>query len=348
MDSPNSQFGAEVEYRALDQGTPAWAVKPGPDAVPEIPLIPGAAVNSEDFEGTLWQQLNLVSSTGWFVTSADAHGGTKSLESANVGGDVTSSLVINDFSFSPQLSFWIKADMVVSADDKFEVLFDGVPVYTLEAPLPAWTRIALETNFAFNIEFKFFQDFPFTSPFVRLDDIVFGDIDTPGVPGAPAHPLVYAPLKLTDDGERLKVEPFLEDDLAAVNANLDSLEVKLDAANASLDAIEAALTATIKFARLRVTSIGDTTIVPAVPGKKIRVLGYMLTTQTANSAVDLFFKSGPATDLASVRDIDGQYPVVYAGSLAAPAFETATGQPLVIGMTANKSVDGHLTYVEVN
>lgn len=103
----------------------------------------------------------------------------------------------------------------------------------------------------------------------------------------------------------------------------------------------------VKFARLRATAIGDTIIVPAVAGAKIRVLGYTVTTQTSGAAVDLFFKSGASTDLASIRDIDGLFPVSYAGGQGAPAFETAAGAALVVGLTAAKQIDGHLSYVEV-
>lgn len=105
----------------------------------------------------------------------------------------------------------------------------------------------------------------------------------------------------------------------------------------------------VKFARLRATAAGDTTIVPGVPGAQIRVLGYGLTAATAllGATVDLFFKSGSSTDLGGIRALSGTYPVSYGGGLEAPAFQTAVGQAFVVGLTAARSVDGHLNYVEV-
>lgn len=104
---------------------------------------------------------------------------------------------------------------------------------------------------------------------------------------------------------------------------------------------------TPKFLHLSVVLLGSTTIVAAVPGKKIRVLGYMVTTQTANAAVTVQFRSGLLTPLAEITDIDGNLFAGYAGTLDAPAFETAVGEALVVNLSTVKIVTGHLTYVEV-
>lgn len=210
LDASNSQFGAEVEYKVLDRGTPAWAVKPGPDAVDPIPLVPGSTVFSEDFEGPLWTQVFFVSGD-WAVTNVDSHSPTNSFQSRTYDGSGTpfiSEFTINDFSFSPQLSFWYRMRGVGGgpSNDRFQVLFDNVVVFEVVGTgiTTPWTRVAIPTNFAFNITFRWRQESIITTPFVRVDDIVFGSLDTPGVPGAPAHPLIYTPLYL-DDNDNLRV-----------------------------------------------------------------------------------------------------------------------------------------------
>lgn len=210
MDSPNFQFETKTEYKDRDKGTGAWAIKPGPEAIPPIPFVPGDPVFTEDFEGVPWSDLFLVSVDGWSVQTIDAHSPTHSFETDHLGAYVYS-FVFNDFSFSPQLSFWFKADMVPSASDVFEVLFDGVPVFTVTTPVTDWTYVALSKGFTFNIEFRFTQNFPIVTNgvFVRVDDIVVGELDTPGVPGSPAHPFVYAPLVLCED-DRLLVSPAIQ------------------------------------------------------------------------------------------------------------------------------------------
>lgn len=136
-------------------------------------------------------------------------------------------------------------------------------------------------------------------------------------------------------------------DLDNVNAELDAHTAALAAVNSSLDAIEAILTQTPKFARLNLSASGDTTVVAAVPSKKIRVLNYFVTTQTANAAVTVAFKSGSSTILGEIREIDGLYPAAMPGNLLGPLFETAAGEALVVNLSAAKVVSGHLTYVEV-
>lgn len=103
-----------------------------------------------------------------------------------------------------------------------------------------------------------------------------------------------------------------------------------------------------KFALISANVAGNTEVVAAVPGKKIRVLGYLVSTQTANSAVNIQFRDGATTVLAEFLDLDGQVAPSYAGSVVAPAFETSAGNPLNIHLQANKLVRGHLTYVEVD
>jgi hypothetical protein len=100
---------------------------------------------------------------------------------------------------------------------------------------------------------------------------------------------------------------------------------------------------TVKFASVNATSDGDNEIVAAVSGKKIRVLGYCL---TSNAAGTVALKSGASTTLARIRigaDGDG---AAYAGSAETPAFETAAGEALNLNNPASVDTFGHLCYME--
>lgn len=95
---------------------------------------------------------------------------------------------------------------------------------------------------------------------------------------------------------------------------------------------------TPKFAVISASASGDTPIVAAVTGKKIRVLSYMV---SKSDAVNMKFRSG-------TTDITG---LLYNG--AAPSFspvghfETAAGAALNINLSGAVAVGGHLVYVEV-
>lgn len=236
LDASNSQFGADVEHKTLDRGTPAWAVKPGPAAVPAIPLVPGSTVFSEDFEGPLWTQIFLVS-TEWATTTLDSHSPITSYRgNAKSGVGLATSFTINDFSFSPQLSFWYKFITPFNSGATFEVLFDGTPVFSVtNNPVSVWTRVAIPTNFAFNITFRFVNSSILNNNrFALVDDIVFGSLDTPAVPGAPAHPLIYTPLHLDSDNN-LKVTVI--DGTVAVTGTVETrqLTCETDSVTACID-----------------------------------------------------------------------------------------------------------------
>lgn len=104
---------------------------------------------------------------------------------------------------------------------------------------------------------------------------------------------------------------------------------------------------TPKYARISLTALGDTTLVAAVPGKKIRLVGYSLTSQLANAAVTFRFKSGAVTILGGHLELDGIFPITYTGNSFEGVLETAVGEALVANLSAAKAVEGHLTYVEV-
>lgn len=207
MDIHNSQFGSEVEYDSLDLGTPAWAVKPGPGAIAPIPFIPGTPIASEDFEGTLWTEIPF-GFGDWEVTSTTSHLGTKCFRGKTGIANTTSTFAIFDFFGSQQVSFWYKTPGFVTGfvNDKFEVFVDGVLAFTNLNVVNDWTYVSIPLSFAFEIDFVFTKNFPIVddTDTVFLDDLILGDLDTPGVPGSPAHPLVYTPLYL-DSNNNLMV-----------------------------------------------------------------------------------------------------------------------------------------------
>lgn len=101
---------------------------------------------------------------------------------------------------------------------------------------------------------------------------------------------------------------------------------------------------TLKSASINAAADGDNTLVAAVEGKKIRVIGYVL---IGNAAGTFLWKSGAGTEKGRLRISADGAGAAYAGGLAAPAFETASGEALVGNNSAGLDVTGHLLYVEV-
>ena len=100
--------------------------------------------------------------------------------------------------------------------------------------------------------------------------------------------------------------------------------------------------ATIKFAVVNLSATGD--LVTAVSGKKIRVLGYVL---SGNGTVSANFESD-TTDISGLLKLAANTTVSYAGGWDAPAFETASGEKLALTLSGSVDVDGHVTYVLVD
>lgn len=122
-------------------------------------------------------------------------------------------------------------------------------------------------------------------------------------------------------------------------ATTDAITAKL-----ATDSIQNGLTAlTPKFASIDVATLGDNTIVAAVPSKKIRVLAYAL---VCGAATTVIWKS------ATAGAISGDMQFAANGGIAAPFspighFETTAGEALVLNLSAANAVSGHLVYVEV-
>lgn len=100
--------------------------------------------------------------------------------------------------------------------------------------------------------------------------------------------------------------------------------------------------ATPKFASIAATASGQTTIVAAVAGKKIRTKQY---TYIVGGAVDVKFQSA-STDLTGAQEHSAK------GEGAAPEhedglFETVAGEALNINLSGAVNVSGSLQYEEV-
>lgn len=104
---------------------------------------------------------------------------------------------------------------------------------------------------------------------------------------------------------------------------------------------------TPKFAIINVTAAGDATIVSAVTDKKIRVLSYVVTGDTAGT----FRWESPAGTpisglmLMTVSTVGSGYVEGSFNPLG--HFEGASGSALTVEMATATDLQGHLTYVEV-
>ena len=94
---------------------------------------------------------------------------------------------------------------------------------------------------------------------------------------------------------------------------------------------------TVKYASISTSASGDTTVVAAVTGKRIKVIDYVL---TRASTVNMKWRSGTTdiTGLLYSSPIPGFNPVGH--------FRTAVGELLAINLSAAVGVGGHITYVE--
>jgi hypothetical protein len=99
---------------------------------------------------------------------------------------------------------------------------------------------------------------------------------------------------------------------------------------------------TVQYASISATTSGDTQIVPAVSGKRIRVIAYAV---ISNLTVSIKFRSGTTDITGSMRVVEGGgIAHAYDGGL----FETAVGQALNINLSANATVGGYVVYREVS
>ena len=162
----------------------------------------------------------------------------------------------------------------------------------------------------------------------------------------------------------------LEVDLAAaqhgdLNVSLDSEAVVLGAGTAEVgklaagvasvgsvvqsgthlhDNLSGAAQVEVKFASVDVASSGDNSIVALVAGKEIRVISYVLV--ASGGANTLFWNSSVGGALS------GGMGLADTGGISAQSqtglFETVAGEALELNLSAATSVDGHISYIEVD
>lgn len=101
----------------------------------------------------------------------------------------------------------------------------------------------------------------------------------------------------------------------------------------------------VKYAAVAAESDGDNTVVAAVSGKKLRVLGYALTVDVTGKITVQDNTSTPVV-LATLHVVAGT-PATYSGGGDCPAFETAEGKGLEISNPAGTNTYGHIAYQEV-
>lgn len=87
---------------------------------------------------------------------------------------------------------------------------------------------------------------------------------------------------------------------------------------------------------------GDTTLLAAVTGKRLMVLSYIL---DAGGAVSVKFKGGST-------DLTGAMPLAANGTLTGSKsdvghFATAAGEALILNLSTNVQVSGHVTVLEI-
>ena len=99
---------------------------------------------------------------------------------------------------------------------------------------------------------------------------------------------------------------------------------------------------TVQYVTISATNSGNTQIVGAVSGKRIRVIAFAV---VADATVYIKFRSG-------TTDITGSMLLVQGGGIAhaydGGLFQTAVNQPLNINLSADATVGGYVVYREVN
>ena len=93
---------------------------------------------------------------------------------------------------------------------------------------------------------------------------------------------------------------------------------------------------------INASTAGDTLVVPAVSGKRIRVLAYVL---VSSGMVTVRWRSGSGS---GTMDLTGGMQLVTGGGVAAEywggLFETGVGEGLWLNLSSSVSVGGHITY----
>ena len=174
-----------------------------------------------------------------------------------------------------------------------------------------------------------------------------GDVDVLTLPSLPAGTNTIGNVKITDGTDTALVDSSgnlmvnLGVKLAATTDNIT--------AYSATDAIYNGNTAlTPKFAAIAAATSGDNTLVSAVSGKKIRVLAL---SAVVSAATNIYFTSGAAGTVifgGSTNKINlAANSGLVLGFNPVGWFETASGQALVVNLSAGNSFSGGLVYIEV-
>jgi len=98
---------------------------------------------------------------------------------------------------------------------------------------------------------------------------------------------------------------------------------------------------TVLYAPINATNSGNTQVVGAISGKRIRVIAFAV---IASATVNIKFQSGTSDITGSMRVVEGGgIAHAYDGGL----FQTAVGQALNINLSTNATVGGYVVYREV-
>lgn len=98
-----------------------------------------------------------------------------------------------------------------------------------------------------------------------------------------------------------------------------------------------------KFVKVNATADGDNTVIAAVAGRQIRVVGYCISALAAGT-ITFQDDTASAVVIGALKIADAAI-VSYAGSEDAPAFEGGNGKGIEINTSAGLDITGHLTYV---
>jgi hypothetical protein len=122
------------------------------------------------------------------------------------------------------------------------------------------------------------------------------------------------------------------------NVSINNQPISVTVTNTSLPVAYGS----VQYASISATTAGNTQVVGAVSGKRIRVIAYAV---IASATVNIKFQSGTTDITGSMRIVEGGgIAHAYDGGL----FQTAVGQALNINLSTNATVGGYIVYREVS
>ena len=98
----------------------------------------------------------------------------------------------------------------------------------------------------------------------------------------------------------------------------------------------------LKHAVINASASGDNTLVTAVAGQRIKVVSYVC---IAANAVNATFKSGASTSISGALTLGTNSGVSCPNNCESVLMQTAVGEGLVLNLSGNVLVGGHLSYI---